>query len=145
MRTALLGLTATCLVGLACVPRAPSGTQAASERDDGFTTPASLAAVEVVVFGTDWCPVCRRAREFLDRGGYRYRWLDIDSDPVARARHRILNPRGSVPTFLVEGRLLVGFSGPVLRETVLEAARGRPTPGSASLGSPARASTFAGR
>ncbi|MBM4360998.1 MAG: glutaredoxin family protein [Deltaproteobacteria bacterium] len=118
MRGRIIGLAWLALLSFGCGAPKPAITAAAANE------PASpqMQAVEIVVYGTDWCPVCARARGWLEAGQYRYRWLDVDTDVKASVRHRWLNPRGSVPTFEVAGRAIIGFDGPTLRDAVVTAA-----------------------
>jgi glutaredoxin len=118
MRGWLVGMAWMALVSSGCLTKAPTGSAASTAQP---ATPR-MQTVEVVVYGTEWCPVCTRARSWLDAGGYRYRWFDVDRDVQARVRHRWLNPSGSVPTFEVAGRPLVGFDGSQLRDAVASAA-----------------------
>lgn len=59
--------------------------------------------ISMIVYGTKWCPDCRRAKRFLDERSIPYRWVDIDQDPEA-ARYVIEINRGfrSVPTIVFE-------------------------------------------
>jgi len=41
-------------------------------------------AREVVVYGADWCPDCRRAKQFLADWGVPFRWRDVEADEEAR-------------------------------------------------------------
>ena len=56
---------------------------------------------QIVVYSTEWCADCRRARRVLDRHGARYRWIDVDDDPEAADKVIRIN-RGLrvVPTIL---------------------------------------------
>jgi glutaredoxin len=83
-------------------PRAPAaGVGAAAE-------PPTAAGV--VVYTTAWCPVCKRAKAWMQARGIPYEERDVErSREHGRAMHAI-NPRGSVPTFDVDGEVLVGFS-----------------------------------
>ncbi len=38
---------------------------------------------KIIVYGTDWCGDCRRARHFLDRHQVAYQWINIDRDREA--------------------------------------------------------------
>jgi glutaredoxin len=63
----------------------------------------------LIVYGTTWCPDCRRATRFFDENHIAYTWIDIDKDKAARAEVERLN-RGmrSVPTILFpDGSMLV--------------------------------------
>lgn len=70
---------------------------------------AALRSLHVVMYATRWCPFCAKAREHMRRLGIGYTERDIDQDAVASARHRELNPAGSLPTFDIEGETLIGF------------------------------------
>lgn len=71
--------------------------------------------IQVVMFMTEWCPHCRRARAWLRGGGYSFIELDVEEDARAAEVLQVLNPRGSVPLFDVDGQILVGFDARLLR------------------------------
>ena len=77
-----------------------------------MTAPASDpgAAPRVVMYATDWCPYCRRARHLLDAKGVAYDEIDVDLSPEARAEMRQRSGgRTSVPQIFV-GDVHVGGS-----------------------------------
>jgi glutaredoxin-like protein len=39
---------------------------------------------KIIVYGTSWCPDCRRAKKILDQNAISYLWVDIDSDAEGR-------------------------------------------------------------
>jgi glutaredoxin len=60
----------------------------------------------IIVYGTTWCPDCRRSKQFLAENRIQYAWVDIEQDPVAMAEVERLNEgRRVVPT-------LTGFQFP---------------------------------
>lgn len=63
----------------------------------------------IVMYGTAWCPDCRRARRVFETLGVSYTWVDIDHDAEARARVEALNNGArSVPTIVFpDGDILV--------------------------------------
>lgn len=71
--------------------------------------PPSGPADEIIVYATDWCPDCRRARRFLERNKVAYTWIDIDHDRLADAFVRSLNQgKRIVPTiFFPDGSVFV--------------------------------------
>ncbi len=46
---------------------------------------------EIVVYGTYWCPDCRRNKRFLSEHQIAYKWVDIEQDEPARAYVEELN------------------------------------------------------
>ncbi|MES1925154.1 Spx/MgsR family RNA polymerase-binding regulatory protein [Salinisphaera sp. T31B1] len=42
----------------------------------------------VALYGIHTCDTCRKARQWLDRAGIDYRWVDVRADGVDRARLR---------------------------------------------------------
>jgi glutaredoxin len=75
---------------------------------------------EVVMYATDWCPFCERARQFFKRHDVRYVEHDIEKSPGANAEYRRLGGRG-IPLILVGERRVNGFNEPLLREALKEA------------------------
>jgi len=73
---------------------------------------------ELIVYATNWCGDCTRARRFLDEHRIPYRWIDINRDREAEALVRKIN-RGnrSVPTLVFpDGSVLVEPSTPALAQ-----------------------------
>lgn len=63
----------------------------------------------IVVYGTSWCPDCRRAQRVLDMSGARYTYVNIEEDEEA-AEYVVKVNRGnrSVPTIVFpDGAILV--------------------------------------
>jgi mycoredoxin len=61
----------------------------------------------VKVYGADWCEDTRRAREFLDRLGVQYQYVDIEQDESAAAWVREQNGgKERKPTVDVAGQVL---------------------------------------
>jgi glutaredoxin len=86
---------------------------------------AARSGVAVVMYTTAWCGVCKRARAFLGREQIAYVEQDIAHDASAERQLRTLNPRGGVPTFDIEGQVLVGFSESRVLAAVERAAKAR--------------------
>ena len=75
-----------------------------------MSTPASGAGQpRVVMYATDWCPYCSRARKLLDSKQVAYREIDIEMSPEARAEMQRRSGRTSVPQIFV-GDVHVGGS-----------------------------------
>lgn len=109
----LIGLIAMSTISAGCAPPQPA--------EVGLTEGARQA-VPVAMYMTEWCPVCRHARDWLEEGGYPFVEHDIERDPQAAVFFVAVNPRGSVPTFDVGGRIVVGFDPDQLRAAIAEAA-----------------------
>jgi thioredoxin reductase (NADPH) len=60
-----------------------------------------MTSAQIIVYGTYWCPDCKRAKKFLGEQRVPYAWVDIEKDEVARAYVEQLN-RGKriIPTVL---------------------------------------------
>ena len=72
----------------------------------------------VVMFSAEWCGACKQAAKWLRSNQIPFQERDIEKDPSARgdlsaaARKAGLNPKsvaGSVPVFVVGGKVLKGF------------------------------------
>jgi glutaredoxin-like protein len=57
----------------------------------------------LLVYGTNWCYDCRRARQFLKNHDIPFQWIDIDQDQQAEQFVKQINHgMRSVPTILFE-------------------------------------------
>jgi mycoredoxin len=63
----------------------------------------------IIVYGTTWCPDCRRAKQVLDKHKIAYTWINIEDDPAAaEIVVKINKGNRSVPTILFpDGSTLV--------------------------------------
>lgn len=96
--------------------RRPSASQ-----DSERKAKAIRSNVPVVMYSTDWCGVCKRARKYFEEQGIRFTEYDVDRNLQARNEYLLLNPRRSVPTIKIGNEVIVGFS-PAAVEAALSAA-----------------------
>jgi mycoredoxin len=72
-----------------------------------FAKRRAVPVFGVKVYGTDWCEDTRHAREFLDRLGVQYRYVDIEQDEGAAQWVREQNGgKERKPTVDVAGQVL---------------------------------------
>ncbi len=64
---------------------------------------------KIKVYGTPWCPDCKRAKQFLGEQRIPYLWIDVDQDPDGmRYIERVNNGKHIIPTILFQdGSILV--------------------------------------
>ncbi|HEC24343.1 MAG TPA: FAD-binding protein [Chloroflexi bacterium] len=75
-------------------------------------------AAKIVVYGTTWCPDCKRAKQFFGEHRIQYDWVDIEQDKEAAAYvEKVNNGARSVPTIIFpDGSRLVEPSNAELAE-----------------------------
>jgi len=66
-------------------------------------------SVRVTMYSAPWCFICDRARTFLEAREVDLDDYNVDVDADAAKRLEQLNPDGSIPTFIVDGKTIVGF------------------------------------
>ena len=93
--------------------------------------PMSLADashhVSIEMYSAAWCSACRTAKAWLQQQGITYHEVDVDHRQGALAQLQMLNPQRTLPTFDVNGRVIVGFEEPQLRLAIEQgAARAQP-------------------
>jgi peroxiredoxin len=85
------------------IPAAPAQTAAPDETTAG-NEPA------VVMYCTDWCPGCRRARVYLKENNISFREVNIARDRAAAAQVRTwTGGYETTPTFDISGSIVVTF------------------------------------
>jgi len=60
-----------------------------------------MGAPKVVMYVTDWCPYCERARHLLSSKGVDAEEIDIDAVPGAREEMRARSGRDTVPQIFI--------------------------------------------
>lgn len=78
-----------------------------------------MPEAELIMYCTQWCPDCRRAREWLDTHGIAYREVDVSRDAEARERAANHNEgRLHTPTFELGDGVCVDFRPTLLKELI---------------------------
>ena len=75
----------------------------------------------VIMYGAEWCGICKRAKKYMDSEGIPYKEYDVDKSSKGKRDYKKLNGKG-VPIILVGDQRMNGFSPKRLR-AMLEAAR----------------------
>ena len=98
----------------------------AIKRDlDELALKAARRNVSITMYSTSWCGVCVKARDYMLSKQIAFKELDVDHDAAAKARARLLNPRGGVPTIAIDSEVLIGFSPESLETRITRAAKRR--------------------
>lgn len=62
-----------------------------------------MSQPNIIVYGADWCPDCRRSKNFLNEKNIAFTWIDVDQDQAAEALVREKNNGNRViPTIIFE-------------------------------------------
>ena len=71
---------------------------------------------KVVIYSTPNCPICHRAKEYLDKEGITYQDINVAADNAAA--REMINKSGQmgVPVILVDEEMMVGFNQARLSE-----------------------------
>jgi glutaredoxin len=80
---------------------------AVAEPSSGQT--ANAEPQKVVMYATDWCPYCAKARAHFRKHGIDYVEHDIEKSREGRAEYQRLGGRG-VPLILIGEQRMSGFS-----------------------------------
>jgi glutaredoxin len=79
--------------------------------------------VEITMYATQWCGVCRQAREYLEANRIDFHELDTEADSDANQRLGEINPRRTIPTFQIDELVYVGFRQETFETKLNEAAQ----------------------
>jgi glutaredoxin len=101
------------------LPAAPIPTAVAPAPPSEAAIQSALRATSIVMFATDWCGHCKRARAFFDANGIQHVERDIDRDPRALAELKNLTGKAGIPVFLIDGVLVSGFGEGSMKRALL--------------------------
>jgi thioredoxin reductase (NADPH) len=60
---------------------------------------------DILLYGADWCPDCRRAKAYLKENNIAYTFIDVDLDKEATAKvEAINNGKRIIPTLIIKGK-----------------------------------------
>jgi glutaredoxin len=63
----------------------------------------------VTMYSTDWCPHCRRARDYFNAKGIAFTEIDIEKSEAGKREYKALGGKG-VPLITVGDKSMSGFS-----------------------------------
>ncbi len=77
---------------------------------------------KIKFYGATWCPDCRRSKQFLDKKGVDYTYVNIEEVPgAAEEVEKINNGFQSIPTIVFpNGKILVEPSNAELEKVLKE-------------------------
>lgn len=104
---------------------APAGVLAPIP-DAPMTLATASQSISIEMYSATWCAACQAAHRWMDREGIAYHEIDVDRRSDAIAQLSVLNPRRTLPTFDVDGQVLVGFDQIALTSAIDGAARRHP-------------------
>jgi len=64
---------------------------------------------KIILYTTDWCGYCERAKMLLDRHGLAYEEVRIDEEPDFRARLEALTGGWTVPQIVIDDEPIGGY------------------------------------
>ncbi len=72
---------------------------------------------KVILYATDWCGYCRKARELMEKHNISYFEYDIEKSEEGRKQHKALGGNG-VPVLLIDGEVVKGYNPSKILELV---------------------------
>jgi glutaredoxin-like YruB-family protein len=71
---------------------------------------------KVVIYSTPTCPICHRAKEYLDKEGVTYQDINVAADKAAVQEMIKKSGQMGVPVILIDGEVMVGYNQARLSE-----------------------------
>ncbi len=105
------------------VPLEQAPVVAAAVPDGPITLAAASEGVSIEMYSATWCSACANARRWLGQQGITYHEIDVDTRADAMGQLAVLNPRRTLPTFDIDGDVVIGFDSTRLASTIEVAAR----------------------
>lgn len=104
----------------------PTAKSAEPPKLDQKARYAARARVPVTLYTSGWCTLCDQARDYLMVRGVVVQSVDIDADKAVFERLMTFNKAGSLPSFEVGNKPVIGFNPVELEATIDAAAAARP-------------------
>jgi mycoredoxin len=79
-----------------------------------ITVPVGFQAI---LYSTEWCPYCARARKFFKANNIPFREYDIEKSSEGQAQYEQLGGNG-VPVVLINDQVIHGYDESALREAL---------------------------
>jgi glutaredoxin-like YruB-family protein len=74
--------------------------------------------LKVKVYSTPFCPYCTMAKEFLKKHAIKFEEVNVQENRAAAIEMIKKSGQNGVPVIDVDGKIIVGFDEPALREAL---------------------------
>ena len=88
-----------------------------------MTLASASQSISIEMYTAVWCQACQAAHRWLESEHIAYHDIDVDRQPGSITQLQVLNPHRTLPTFDVDGQVLVGFDQVALTSAIDGAAR----------------------
>jgi glutaredoxin-like YruB-family protein len=66
-------------------------------------------AHKIIVYGTEWCPWCKRAKSFFEDNKIDFEYVDVGADQLKAQEMVEKSGQTGVPVIDIDGVIVVGF------------------------------------
>lgn len=73
-------------------------------------------AKKVIIYSTEFCPWCRKTKEFLKEHKIKYKEFDVGKDDKKAEEMMEKSGQRGVPVIEIDGKIMVGFDEDKLKE-----------------------------
>lgn len=73
---------------------------------------------KVIVYSTEWCPWCHRAKEWLTKQGVKYEDRDVEKEPKFAEEMMKKTKQSGIPVVDINGEAIIGYNEPAMRKAL---------------------------
>jgi glutaredoxin len=84
-----------------------------------MTLATASQSISIEMYTATWCSACQAAHRWMDHEGIAYHEIDVDRHSDAISQLSVLNPRRTLPTFDIDGQVLIGFDQVALTSAII--------------------------
>ena len=74
--------------------------------------------VNVVIYSTEWCSFCKRAKAYFNENKIKFTEKHVDSDQAALTEMLDKSGQQGVPVIDIDGMIIVGFDKPAIEKAL---------------------------
>ena len=79
---------------------------------------AKKSSKTVKVYSAEWCPWCRKTKEWLKERKIKFQEIDIEKNPKAAEELVEKSGQTGIPVIEIDGQIIVGFNPDALRKAL---------------------------
>ena len=66
--------------------------------------------MKIIVYGTEFCPDCKRAKDFLEENEIKFEYIDVGKDKKAAKDLIEKTGQRKVPVIEIDDEMIIGFN-----------------------------------
>ncbi|HLC68885.1 MAG TPA: glutaredoxin family protein [Candidatus Bilamarchaeaceae archaeon] len=77
-----------------------------------------MAEHKVIVYSTEWCPWCSKAKEWLAKNSVKFENRDVEKNAEYAEEMQNKSHQTSIPVIDIDGKIIIGYNEQAMKQAL---------------------------